>query len=91
MTPDENIDLVSDKIDKEVARFIEGIDKSQNGIFNRLLGVVKGIETNDNGDIKQTVKNLKLLANVRKTIENEILTDAYKGRVASLENQFPAI
>jgi hypothetical protein len=91
MTPDENIDLVSDKIDLEVARFIEGVDKSQNGIFNRLLGVVKGIETNDQGDIKQTVKNLKLLANVRKTIENEILTDAYKKRVASLENQFPAI
>ena len=88
---EDNIDLVNDKIDDEVNRFLEGVDKSQKGIFNRLLGIVKGVETDQDGNIKQTVKNLKLLASVRKTIENEIITDAYIGRVDSLSNQFPAI
>lgn len=88
---EDNIDLVNDKIEDEVNRFIEGVDKSQKGIFNRLLSIVKGVETDEQGNIKQTVKNLKLLAKVRKTIENEIITDAYIGRVDSLSNQFPAI
>lgn len=88
---DENINLVDDKIDKELARFIEGVDKSQKGIFNRLLSIIKGIETDANGNIKQTVKNLRLLNTVRKTIENEIITGAYIKRVDSLSNQFPAI
>lgn len=88
---EDNINLVNDKIDDEVNRFLEGVDKSQKGIFNRLLGIVKGVETDDQGNIKQTVKNLKLLAQVRKTIENEIITDAYIKRSESLFNQFPAI
>ena len=88
---EDNIDLVNDKIDDEVNRFLEGVDKSQKGIFNRLLGIVKGVETDQDGNIKQTVKNLKLLASVRKTIENEIITDAYIKRSESLFNQFPAI
>ena len=88
---EDNIDLVNDKIEDEVNRFIEGVDKSQKGIFNRLLSIVKGVETDEQGNIKQTVKNLKLLGKVRKTIENEIITDAYIGRVDSLSNQFPAI
>ena len=88
---EDNIDLVNDKIDNEVNRFLEGVDKSQKGIFNRLLATVKGIETNPDGSIKQTVKNLKILSSVRKTIENEIITDAYIKRVDSLSNQFPAI
>lgn len=88
---EDNIDLVNDKIESDVSRFIEGVDKSQKGIFNRLLAIVKGVETDDQGNIKQTVKNLKLLAKVRKTIENEIITDAYINRVDILTNQFPAI
>jgi len=88
---EDNIDLVNDKIEKEVDRFLEGVDKSQKGIFNRLLATVKGIETNPDGSIKQTTKNLRLLGGIRKTIENEIITDAYIKRSESLFNQFPAI
>lgn len=88
---DENIDLVSDKIEDELNKFLKGVDKSQKGIFNRLLAIVKGVETDDLGNIKQTVKNLKLLGKIRKTIENEIITEAYINRVDSLSNQFPAI
>jgi len=88
---DDNIDLVNDKIDNEVNRFLEGVGKSEKGIFNRLLAIVKGVETDSQGNIKQTVKNLKILSSVRKTIENEIITDAYIKRADSLFNQFPAI
>ena len=88
---EDNIDLVNDKIEKEVTKFLEGVDKSESGIFNRMLSIVKELETNPDGSIKQTVKNLKLLARVRKTIENEVITDAYIKRVGTLNNQFPAI
>ncbi len=88
---EDNIDLVNDKIEKETTRFLEGVDKSESGIFNRTLSIVKELETNPDGSIKQTVKNLKLLSRVRKTIENEVITDAYIKRVGTLNNQFPAI
>lgn len=88
---EDNIDLVNDKIESEVTKFLAGVDKSESGIFNRMLSIVKELETNPDGSIKQTVKNLKLLASVRKTIENEVITDAYIKRVGTLNNQFPAI
>lgn len=86
----DNINDVGDKIDNELNRFLEGVEKSQKGIFNKLLTIVKEVDISD-GQIKQTVRNLKLLSRIRKTIENEILTDAYVKRSESLLNQFPAI
>jgi hypothetical protein len=87
----DNVNLVGDKIDHEVERFLTGVEKSQKGIFNRTLAIIKELETNADGSVKQTVKNLKLLAIVRKGIEQEVITDAYKLRVDSLSNQFPAV
>ena len=74
---DENINLVNDKIEDELNKFLKGVDKSQKGIFNRLLAIVTGVETDDLGNIKQTVKNLKLLGKIGKTNENEIIIEAY--------------
>jgi len=86
-----NINDVDDKIESSVNNFIEGVEKSEKGIFNKLLAIVKEVELSKTGEIKQTVKNLMLLSRIRRTIENEILTDAYKNRVGGFLNQFPAI
>jgi hypothetical protein len=90
-SPQNNINDVSNKIDDSIDTFIEGVEKSQKGIFNKLLTVVKEVELNPQGEIKQTIRNLRLLARIRKTVENEILTESYKGRVNQFANQFPAI
>ena len=88
---EDNIDIINDKIESDVTKFLAGVEKSETGIFNRLLGIVKGVETDVNGNIKQTVKNLRLLSSIRKSIESEIITDAYIARVSTLANQLPAI
>lgn len=88
---EDNIDLINDKIDGDVTKFLDGVKKSETGIFNRLLSIVKEVETDVNGNIKQTVKNLRLLVRIRKSIESEIITDAYIARVGNLTNQLPAI
>ena len=86
-----NINDVDDKIENTLDTFLDGVEKSQKGIFNKLMAVVKEVELGPNGEIKQTVRNLRILARVRKTIESEILTDAYKKRVGSMTNQFNSI
>jgi hypothetical protein len=90
-TPQSNIDKVANVMDDGVDAFIDGVEKSQVGIFNKTLATVKELETNPNGKIKQTVKNLKLLARVRKNIVDEVLTEAYQKRVNTFTNQYPAI
>lgn len=88
---EDNIDLINDKIESDVTKFLAGVEKSETGIFNRLLGIVKGVETDINGNIKQTEKNRRLLASIRISIQNEIITEAYIKRVSTLSNQLPAI
>jgi hypothetical protein len=87
----DNIDAISKVIDDGVDTFLDGVEKSQSGMFNKTLTIVKELETDVNGNIKQTVKNLKLLTRVRKTIVNEILTESYQKRVNTFSNQYPAI
>ena len=87
----DNVNAVANVMDKGVDKFLEGVEKSQAGMFNKTLSIVKELETDLNGNIKQTVNNLKLLARVRKTIVDEILTESYQKRVKTFTNQYPAI
>ena len=91
MSPQNNINAVDDAISSSVDTFITGVEKSQAGVFNKLLAIVKEVDVDRFGNIKQTVKNLRLLAHIRKTIENEIITDSYKSKVNTFTSQFPAI
>ena len=87
----DNINKIANVMDGGVDTFLDGVEKSQTGMFNKTLSIVKELETDVNGNIKQTVKNLKLLARVRKTIVDEILTESYQKRVSTFTNQYPAI
>ena len=87
----DNIDLVNDRIDDATGGFLVKVEKSQKGIFNNLLSIVKDVELDGNGNIKQTVKNLRILNKVRKSIENDVITMSYTQRVEVLLNEFPAI
>ncbi|MEE9571434.1 MAG: hypothetical protein V3W20_00120, partial [Candidatus Neomarinimicrobiota bacterium] len=87
----DNINAVAKVMDDGVDNFTDGVDKSQTGIFNKVLANVKDLEINQDGQIKQTVKNLKILARVRKAIADEVLTDSYQARVNTFANQYPAI
>ncbi len=87
----DNVNAVANVMDKGVDKFLEGVEKSQAGMFNKTLSIVKELETDLNGNIKQTVNNLKLLARVRKTIVDEILTESYQKRVKTFTNQYHAI
>lgn len=87
----DNINAVANVMDDGVDAFLEGVEKSQSGMFNKTLAIVKELETDINGNIKTTVKNLRLLTRVRKTIVDEILTESYQKRVKTFTNQYPAI
>jgi hypothetical protein len=87
----DNINAVAKVMDDGVDAFLDGVEKSQSGMFNKTLAIVKELETDINGNIKTTVKNLRLLTRVRKTIVDEILTESYQKRVKAFTNQYPAI
>ena len=87
----DNINLVSDRIDTSIDKLIEGIDKSQRGILNRSYAIIKELELDAQGNIKQTVKNLRLLGKIRLQLKNSLLTDSYKTRVQRFLNTYPRV
>lgn len=61
--------------------FSKGVASTQRDVYNKLLAIVKQLDLNADGTIKTTQANIKILRQVRSSIESIILTDAYRKRV----------
>ena len=62
-------------------KFTKGVKSTERDIYNKLLAIVKGLDLNPDGTIKTNQANIKILREVRSSIESIILTDAYRKRV----------
>lgn len=74
----EKIALIAEKYSDG---FLKGVAKTERDIYNKLLATVKGLDLNPDGTIKTNQANIKILREVRSSIESIILTDAYRKRV----------
>jgi hypothetical protein len=63
------------------SKFTKGVKSTERDVYNKLLAIVKGLELNQDGTIKTNQANIKILREVRSSIESIILTDAYRKRV----------
>jgi len=90
-TINENIDLVDDAIDKGIKALTSNIDRTQRGAFNRVLALTKELDLDPDGNIKQTVKNLRLLAQIRLKLKNAIFTDSFQKSVKKYLETFPVV
>jgi hypothetical protein len=78
-------------IRSQVSGFSEGIIKSQQNAFNKIIGLLKEIGIDSDGNIKRTGKNIRNMHTINNELGRNIITDAYKGRVESYLNGFSQI
>lgn len=89
---------ILDEIDGAVNTFVDGLPETQKRIFDKVLLLVKKLDISSDGNIKNTVSNLRILQDINKEILNTVMTDDYKkkivkftsafDKVASLQNQY---
>jgi hypothetical protein len=81
---------ILDRIDNAIASFIERIPASQTDMLDSLDQELRRLEL-VNGKIKPTVKNLKIVSNIKNKLLKVILTDSYKSQVKSFLKSFNEI
>lgn len=79
------------KIKQSVAKLSRSIPKSQRKLYEAILEETKRFDTYSDGRIRQTAKNLAVLASIRNKINRLILTDGYKESVKQFAKDFNEI
>lgn len=85
-----NFRSILDQIDDSIATFIERIPASQTDMLEALDDDLRRLDL-DNGLIKPTVKNLKIVSNIKNKLLKVILTDSYKSQVKDFLKSFNKI
>jgi hypothetical protein len=91
MEPETLASNIEDIILKSIKDFDEGLAKSQVAAYNKMIGLIKELSLDSAGNIKRTAANIKLLKGITKSIQDTLLTPAYKARVAKYLNGFDSI
>lgn len=81
---------ILDRIDDSISAFIERIPASQTDMLDALDEELRKLDLQD-GRIKATVGNLKVISNIKNKLMKVILTDSYKGQVKEFLNSFNEI
>jgi hypothetical protein len=68
--------------------FVAGTKSTERSVYNSILAIVKDLSLYPNGTIKPTQANIKILRNVRNSMESIILTKAYRSKVDSYLGTF---
>jgi len=80
--------LLDAEIERLLSAFEAGTISTEKNVFNEVLGLIKGFDLDNSGNLKQTTKNIRLLTTIRNKIEPVVLNDAYKQRVATFGKGF---
>lgn len=91
MTPEELTELINSIINNAVSEFNEGLEKTQSSTYNTVLGYIKQLDIDANGNVKKTSKNIRIVNRINKAINNEIITETYKNRVNKYVSSFNKI
>lgn len=89
--PQQIADQINSLIDTRLDEWTDDVVKSQNGMFTRVLTLLRELDLKPDGTIKQTVANLRLKARIQKELRNTIINDAYRKRVAGVVGEHDAI
>lgn len=82
-----NFRKILDRIDDSIASFIERIPASQTDMLEALDEELRKLDL-DNGRIKPTVNNIKIVTNIKNKLLKVILTDGYKEQVKEFLKSF---
>jgi hypothetical protein len=82
-----NFRKILDRIDDAIASFIERIPASQTAMMEALDEELRKLDL-ANGKIKPSVKNIKIITNIKNKLLKVILTDGYKSQVKEFLTSF---
>lgn len=82
---------ILDEIDGAVNTFVDGLPEAQKRIFDKVLLLVKKLDISSDGNIKNTVSNLRILQDINKEILNTVMTDDYKKKIVKFTSSFDKI
>lgn len=77
-------------IDDAIINFNSGLPASQNKLYQELNLLIKDLEI-ENGKLKNSVANIRMLGKLKNKINEVIVNDKYKKEVANYISQFNAV
>lgn len=86
-----SIKQVLSTVDKSINGFMDGVPKIQDNIYKEILTLTKELKLDSRGNIKNTIDNYKILANLRQRLEKVVFTGEYKKLSKDLLKSFEQI
>lgn len=77
-------------VEEQADSFDGRVEDIEATIFNKLMAFLNNLEVDQDGNIKRTVVNLKLVNNISK-LRSIAVTDSYKRSVEAFVNKFDAV
>jgi molecular chaperone GrpE (heat shock protein) len=81
-TPRRLADAVENLVNNSVSTFAEGITATENQMFKTLKQALRDLTVDKNGNIKRTAANRATLRKIKRSLKQDVLTNAYEGRVS---------
>lgn len=90
-TPDEILKELFDTIDTSIEKITNKADAQQKSILREVELLIKDLSLDENGNIKSTIGNLKLINKINAKLEKVILTPEYKKSVSDFVKSFTEV
>lgn len=82
---------IIDEIDGAVNTFVDGLPEAQRKIFDRVLVLVRKLDLSSDGNIKNTVANIRILQDINKEILDTVMTDDYKEKITAFTETYKKV
>lgn len=88
MTSQETIDKLLRTIDNSVNNFIDGLSPIQQQTYKKLIELIKTLEINTDGTLKNNLANIKVVGSLKSELENIVLSDNYVSHVSDFVDTY---
>lgn len=87
----EEINKILDQIDQSITKFVDGLPEAQKGIFDKVMALVKQLDTDADGNIRNSIGNIRILTQLQGAIHDVVMTDDYKSKIREFTGTFDSI
>lgn len=91
MTPEELAAAIEELIVGSADQFSASMIRAQNRLYNRIIAILRNLELDEEGYIKQSAANRRTLREAQNTFDELVKSPAYKGAIESQLRIIPQI
>lgn len=89
--PQETVNKLLTLIDTSVNDFVDGLNAIEREQFKELLSLLKQLDTDPQGNIRNNLNNVQLIGKIKKKMDSLVLSDPYLSKVSSFTASFNAV